>query len=199
MTRAPFPTRGSGHTRRVALSPTGGAAYRVVTNSRLWGWEVEEERLPLHQMRASDAERDLTVDHLTTAFVEGRLDHEEYDRRVGLALSAVLVGELELLTADLPRPAEAGRPRRETTHTARGSPHDPRSAEGDVPALPLPWREWGDEWRWWLGVAVLLTTVWGVVSLVGGEIVPYWPLVPLGIWGAVLLASAIWPDEGEPP
>ncbi|WP_017572207.1 DUF1707 SHOCT-like domain-containing protein [Nocardiopsis halotolerans] len=209
---------------------------------------MEDQRLPLNQMRASDAERDLTVDYLTTAFVEGRLDHEEYDRRVGLALGSVLLGELHALTADLPvpqlptprippspRPAESGitgagamgmelpaweatawgaappkaspRPslHPEADHTAPGSQHGPRLRHderltgSELSALPAPWREWGDEWRWWLGVAVVLTSVWGVVSLMGGELVPYWPLVPLGIWGAVLLASAIWPSEEEPP
>lgn len=211
----------------------------MVTNSRLWGWEVEDERLPLNQMRASDAERDLTVDRLTTAFVEGRLDHEEYDRRVGLALGAVLLGELRPLTADLPvsRPPVHGSP--PTGAGAAGTGFlEPGSAEtwiagpgsggvrspeqevtdrelarpgsgprgghespdaGDLSLLGAPWREWGDEWRWWTGVAVILTSVWGVVSLMGGELVPYWPLVPLGIWAAVLLASAIWPSEEEPP
>ncbi|WP_150242794.1 DUF1707 SHOCT-like domain-containing protein [Nocardiopsis quinghaiensis] len=182
---------------------------------------MEDERLPLNQMRASDAERDLTVEHLTTAFVEGRLDHEEYDHRVGLALGAVLLGELRPLTADLPVPGLSAHgspflgpgpawsgppprqdPRREpwpgTAHTDPGFRHGP-PAGGDLSVLSVPWREWGDEWRWWMGVAVFLTGVWGVVSLMDGELVPYWPLVPLGIWAAVLLASAIWPSEGEPP
>ncbi|OOC54925.1 MULTISPECIES: DUF1707 SHOCT-like domain-containing protein [Nocardiopsis] len=189
---------------------------------------MEDERLPLNRMRASDAERDLTVEHLTTAFVEGRLDHEEYDHRVGLALGAVLLGELRSLTADLPVPGPSVHgpppgpgpawsgppdrryprhgPRPETARTDPGFQRDPRPrcrheppAEGDLSVLSVPWREWGDEWRWWLGVAVLLTSVWGVVSLLDGELVPYWPLVPLGIWASVLLASAIWPSEEEPP
>ncbi|WP_047869279.1 DUF1707 domain-containing protein [Nocardiopsis sp. RV163] len=166
---------------------------------------MEDEGLPLHRMRASDAERDLTVDRLTTAFVEGRLDHEEYDRRVGLALGAVLLGELRPLTEDLPVSTSAARGVPDGRQGADpGSGHGPRDGReppgaDDLSLLGAPWREWGDEWRWWTGVAVILTTVWGVVSLMGGEFVPYWPLVPLGIWAAVLLASAIWPSEGEPP
>ncbi len=179
---------------------------------------MEDESLPLHRMRASDAERDLTVDRLTAAFVEGRLDHEEYDRRVGLALGAVLLGELRPLTADLPvspSPAHGvpsarsgsgpwSAPPAEAARTDPGFQRDPRDGHeppdaGDLSLPGAPWREWGDEWRWWTGVAVILTSVWGVVSLMGGELVPYWPLVPLGIWAAVLLASAIWPSEGEPP
>ncbi|ADH68697.1 DUF1707 SHOCT-like domain-containing protein [Nocardiopsis dassonvillei] len=179
---------------------------------------MEDERLPLHRMRASDAERDLTVDRLTTAFVEGRLDHEEYDRRVGLALGAVLLGDLRPLTADLPASPSAvhgvpgarqgadplSDPLSGSARADPGSGRDRRDGReppdaDDLSLLGAPWGEWGDEWRWWTGVAVILTSVWGVVSLMGGELVPYWPLVPLGIWAAVLLASAIWPSEGEPP
>ncbi|MER6625997.1 DUF1707 domain-containing protein, partial [Streptomyces sp. NPDC000931] len=144
----------------------------------------------LNQKRASDTERDLTVDRLAVAFSEGRLDHEEYERRVGAALSSVLVGELRSLTADLPEPEIPVPPPR--VHRERHRDRDPAGA-------PVPWEEWGEEWRWWLGVAGALTGVWGVASLLGGELVPYWPLVPLGIWAAVLLASAIWPSEDTPP
>ncbi|WP_116247308.1 DUF1707 domain-containing protein [Nocardiopsis sp. FIRDI 009] len=152
---------------------------------------MEDRRLPLHQMRASDAERDRTVDHLTVAFVEGRLDLEEYDRRVGLALSSVLVGELWSLTADLPRPEDP------PPRPGSGPRREGRSDSGDPPAT-VPVREWGEEWRWWAGVAGVLTAVWAVVSLMAGELVPYWPLVPLGVWGAVLIAATVWPDEGGP-
>ncbi|MFI6577444.1 DUF1707 domain-containing protein [Nocardiopsis sp. NPDC050513] len=151
---------------------------------------MEGRRLPPYRMRASDTERDRTVDHLTVAFVEGRLDLDEYDRRVGLALSSVLVGELWSLTADLPRTGDGvpgPRPVPDREHRSAGELSLPASAHG-----------WGDEWRWWTGVAVILTGVWAVVSLMAGEPVPYWPLVPLGIWGAVLLAAAIWPS-GEGP
>ncbi|MGW5880481.1 DUF1707 SHOCT-like domain-containing protein [Nocardiopsis terrae] len=151
---------------------------------------METRRLPADRIRASDTDRDLTVDRLAVAFSEGRLDHEEYERRVGAALSAVLVGELRSLTADLPGarvPVPRPRPHRE-------------HRSGPAPEGPLvPWEEWGEEWRWWLGVAGLLTGVWAGASLLGGEWVPYWPLVPLGIWAAVLLASAIWPSGEEPP
>ncbi|MEU3017560.1 MULTISPECIES: DUF1707 domain-containing protein [unclassified Nocardiopsis] len=149
---------------------------------------MEAQRVSPNRMRASDTERDLTVDRLAVAFSEGRLDHEEYERRVGAALNSVLVGELRSLTADLPEPVVPA-PR---AHRERRSVPEPTGA-------PVPWEEWGEEWRWWCGVAGVLTGVWGVASLLGGELVPYWPLVPLGIWAAVLLASAIWPSEEGPP
>ena len=154
---------------------------------------METQRLPLSRMRASDTERDLTIDRLAVAFSEGRLDHDEYERRVGAALNAVLVGELRALTADIPAPVVPIPAPRAHTIRARGTPAEP------VPAPGLPWAEWGEEWRWWAAAGGLLTGLWGAASLVGGELMLYWPLVPLGIWAAVLLASAIWPGDAEPP
>ena len=55
------------------------------------------------QMRASDRDRDDTADWLRTAFAEGRLTKDEYDERIGQALSSKTCAELEALTADLPR------------------------------------------------------------------------------------------------
>jgi hypothetical protein len=52
--------------------------------------------------RASDAERDRTVEALAEASAEGRLSLEEYSQRSEAALRARTVGELSELTADLP-------------------------------------------------------------------------------------------------
>src|SRR5689334_2544962 len=53
-------------------------------------------------VRASDAERDATVDRLREAAAEGRLTFEELADRIELATNAVTRGELVPLTADLP-------------------------------------------------------------------------------------------------
>ncbi|MBR8745068.1 DUF1707 domain-containing protein [Nocardiopsis sp. MG754419] len=155
---------------------------------------METQRLPLNRMRASDTERDLTIDHLAVAYSEGRLDSDEYERRVGAALIAIRVGELRALTGDLPVPVGAIPAPRFRAERVR----DPRPEPAPRPPR-LPWAEWGEEWRWWLTAGGLLTGLWGATSLLGGELILYWPLVPLGIWAAVLLASAIWPGEAEPP
>jgi DUF1707 SHOCT-like domain len=55
-------------------------------------------------MRVSAQERDETVQRLQTAFVEGRLNDEEFDARVRAALAARTRVELERLLADLPAP-----------------------------------------------------------------------------------------------
>src|SRR4051812_4060171 len=53
-------------------------------------------------VRASDAERDATVDRLRTAAAEGRLTLEELTDRIEAAAGAVMRSELMRLTADLP-------------------------------------------------------------------------------------------------
>ncbi|MFJ6695803.1 DUF1707 domain-containing protein [Streptomyces sp. NPDC091272] len=56
-------------------------------------------------LRASDADREAVVEQLREATAEGRLDLEELDERLGLALGAKTVAELEPLTEDLlPQP-----------------------------------------------------------------------------------------------
>jgi hypothetical protein len=55
-------------------------------------------------IRAADADRDRAVEHLNTAYGEGRLSKDEYDNRVGVALSARTYADLDRVTADLPTP-----------------------------------------------------------------------------------------------
>ena len=60
------------------------------------------------QLRASDADRDRAIDRLAGAASEGRLTLEEYSERGETALSARTLGELAVLTADIPAaPARA--------------------------------------------------------------------------------------------
>ena len=56
------------------------------------------------ELRASDAERDRTVERLRDAAAEGRLTFEELADRIDAASGARTRGELERLTADLPAP-----------------------------------------------------------------------------------------------
>jgi hypothetical protein len=57
---------------------------------------------PAPSMRASDQERDVTVQRLQVAFAEGRLDDAEFDERMRTALGARTHGELDRLLRDLP-------------------------------------------------------------------------------------------------
>jgi hypothetical protein len=59
------------------------------------------------RMRAADADRDRVAGVLGTAYSEGRLSKDEYDTRLGYALSARTYGDLDSVVTDLPvgRPA----------------------------------------------------------------------------------------------
>src|SRR4051812_11169520 len=58
-------------------------------------------------VRASDAERDATVERLREAAAEGRVTFEELADRIEAATNAVTRGELVAVTADLPSPLPA--------------------------------------------------------------------------------------------
>jgi hypothetical protein len=64
-----------------------------------------------HDLRASDAEREATVERLRVAAMEGRIDAEELDERLTSAYAARWRSELDVLTADVtPRPPAPSRP-----------------------------------------------------------------------------------------
>ncbi len=54
------------------------------------------------KMRAADADRDGVVERLNEAYSEGRLSKDEYDGRLGNALSARTYADLDQLVTDLP-------------------------------------------------------------------------------------------------
>ncbi|GGY19799.1 DUF1707 SHOCT-like domain-containing protein [Streptomyces djakartensis] len=123
-------------------------------------------------VRVSDRERDAALEVLAAALAEGRLDAAEHEDRARSALRARTAGELAALTRDLPAPA-------------------PARSERDRKDLA----EWLAEWRYWLGGAVIMSGIWGVRCAREGELAYYWPVTPLGVWAAVLIAFAIWPRE----
>ncbi|MDA8370516.1 MAG: DUF1707 domain-containing protein [Nocardiopsaceae bacterium] len=136
-------------------------------------------------MRASDADRDTTAQRLSTALSEGRLTLDEYNLRLDSAMRAATIGELVPLTSDLPEP---DRP--------QDGPVD-LAEVADTDSSPSPWKKWFDEWRWWLGGAVIMIGIWGTTSIADGELRPFWPLIPLGIWAAVLIADLFFPDKDD--
>lgn len=69
-------------------------------------------------IRASDQERDETVQRLQVAFAEGRLDDGEFDHRMRSALAARTHADLGELVADLPAPTAPIVPRPSAPATA---------------------------------------------------------------------------------
>jgi hypothetical protein len=59
-------------------------------------------------VRVGDRDRDAVAHRLQEAFAEGRLEDEEFDQRMRIALTARVSSELEVLTQDLP-PATAAK------------------------------------------------------------------------------------------
>jgi hypothetical protein len=62
------------------------------------------------QFRVSDSERQAAADRLRHAHDEGRLDLDEYDRRLGAAYGSVTYADLDRLFTDLPGSWVSGNP-----------------------------------------------------------------------------------------
>ncbi len=61
-------------------------------------------------LRAADADRDATSEHLRRHHAEGRLDTEEFQERIERCYQAKTLGQLEQLLTDLPpEPTSEGR------------------------------------------------------------------------------------------
>jgi uncharacterized protein DUF1707 len=112
------------------------------------------------RMRASDVERERTVEALRVHAAAGRLDADELERRVEAAFAATTRADLDVLQADLPTPP-------------RSVPQPRRHAAGAALAA---------EWAVYVFVAVILLTVWALTGADG-----FWPAWPLSFWGAALL------------
>lgn len=69
------------------------------------------------ELRTSIEDRERVIDQLSTAFAEGRLDHDEYDRRLNLVEKTRTYRELHAVTVGLPI-------------DARDLPHPPRRGPG---------------------------------------------------------------------
>jgi hypothetical protein len=65
-------------------------------------WPGDQTAAGRGRLRASHADRDLVIDTLKAAFVQGRLAKDEFDDRVGQTLAARTHAELAALTADIP-------------------------------------------------------------------------------------------------
>lgn len=61
-------------------------------------------------VRASDRERDITIDQLADAYADGRIRHPQHESRVQAALTAQTRRDLAALTADLPADAARSSP-----------------------------------------------------------------------------------------
>jgi Domain of unknown function (DUF4190)/Domain of unknown function (DUF1707) len=106
-------------------------------------------------LRASDSDREATVERLRVAGMEGRLDSDELEERIESAYAARWCSELAALTADVtpapvPPPAAPARP----TFVRAQAPTNGFA----IASLVL-----GLFWMWWIGS--VLAVVFGHVAL----------------------------------
>ena len=145
--------------------------------------------MPEPHLRAADADRAAVATQLGEQMSAGRLTVAEYDERLARAYAARTYGELEALTADLPRPA------------AQAPAPAPHGAVHRVPACGWsggPSRE--AAWRNWAVVAVIVLSVWTATAIGSPDLPYFWPIWVIGPWGAVLLAQTLGrrgPDQGR--
>ncbi|HLZ38209.1 MAG TPA: DUF1707 domain-containing protein [Mycobacteriales bacterium] len=121
-------------------------------------------------LRASDDDRERVVARLREHCAQGRPSVEEFKERLDAAYAARTVGELALLTRDLPEEGSHPLARPEP-------PRPPACRDRSVVA--------------WATASAVSVTVWLVVVVLTGNLWGLWPLWVLGPWGAVLLARAL--------
>jgi Domain of unknown function (DUF4190)/Domain of unknown function (DUF1707) len=92
-------------------------------------------------LRASDAEREETVERLRVAGVEGRLDSDELEERIESAIAARWCSELEGLTLDVTPPPARMHPMPPVFVRPARRPNGLAIASVVVGVL----------WMWWLG------------------------------------------------
>jgi hypothetical protein len=131
--------------------------------------------------RVGDRERDELILLLGDAFADGLLTREEFDTRSAAALAARNVGDLAVLTEDLP--ATWRTQRSQSRHSARQA----REAARRV----------GTEVRRYAAVMLLLLMIWLVAGLTAQAWYPWfvWPAIG---WGIGLLARTRSVIRGGP-
>jgi hypothetical protein len=138
--------------------------------------------MPEPHLRAADADRAAVATQLGEQMSAGRLTVAEYDERLARAYAARTYGELEALTADLPRPA--ARPPAPVP-AAHGTVHGATACGwSGGPSREAAWRNWAV-------VAVIVLSVWTATVIGSGELRYFWPIWVIGPWGAVLLAQTL--------
>jgi len=124
-------------------------------------------------IRASDADRERVVEMLRRNTAEGRISADEFDERMTAAYNAKTMGALAELTTDLPVDlAEHAQRQKELAKKAKPGKPMYRQAREQVSGLA--------------SLGVVLTVIW-VISGAGY----FWPAWPLGIIGALMVASLI--------
>jgi hypothetical protein len=138
-------------------------------------------------MRASDRDRQETVDRLRAAVGDGRLRMDEYMERMELAYQAVMLADLAPLQADLPALGSVHGREPDAPRAAAALPSETRRpcVLAFVAGLPGVLRAL---WATWLVAVLVNVVVWALVSGTTGRLMYPWPLWVAGPYGAALFA-----------
>ena len=159
--------------------------------------------MPEPHLRASDADRAAVAEVLGAHMSAGRLTVAEYDERLAAAYAARTYGELEPLTADLPRtPSPARQPSGATSapfprgltpghHWSQLARHGAPACGGWAGGAGLR-----AAWTSWAVTAAIVLTVWLATSIASGWVY-FWPMWVIGPWGAVLLLQSATGRRGS--
>jgi Domain of unknown function (DUF1707) len=98
----------------------------------------QDSASPRDRLRAGHADRDLVIEALKTAFVDGRLTKNELSARAGRALAARTYEDLAALTADIPAEPTAAVPVPPEPAPAESAAAVPGPARPPVPAVRRP-------------------------------------------------------------
>lgn len=130
--------------------------------------------------RVGDADREAVVDLLGDAAAAGYLRPDELDERLAAVWSATTIAELSASESDLPHDLRRARARREAAARSRAA-----ARAGLVPHLAS-----------YVGVMVLLLTIWLAIGLNGGSWYPWpvWPALGWGIGAAAHIRAAAAPS-----
>jgi hypothetical protein len=127
-----------------------------------------EPRQP--RLRASDADRERTVERLRRHHADGRLDLDEFSERMERAYEAKTLAELDELMSDLP--AEATRPAPPASQTADRGGHARQAFYRHLTS--------------YLSVNALLVGIWAFTGR--GY---FWPIWPIMGWGIAVVGQAV--------
>ena len=138
------------------------------------GDERAARRASRSGLRASHADRELVVDTLKDAFVQGRLTKDEFDSRVDNVLAARTYSDLATLSADLPAMPLVARPPRKPVPARPANAAVKNGARVIAATTVLTGGVWAGallsptESQAWGGLVFAFTFLWfGIVVLVG--------------------------------
>jgi hypothetical protein len=121
-------------------------------------------------LRAANDDRKRVTDWLQAQYVAGRLTSQELEDRIGQALAARTMGDLEALTADLP-PIQTPAAPRSAPESPRGRRHHRRHGAE---------KGFGAHATSYVLVMAFLVTIW-LLTTPGGYFWPMWPMLGWGI------------------